>query len=383
MASLLSLPNEILLEISSFQSIADQNSFRQTNQRLAYLLRDIPINTVFRTQHKIYGLKALYFFASQNSITRVQALLDRGILSFIESSDNIINGAVEQYTEATLGTLLECGISGDLPDECGWRPLIVAIVVRRVEMIRVLLSEEKYGVNVNASLEECGTPLMIATKVGFQEGVSMLLQSSKIEVNATEPGGWSSLQISINKGEIGIMKLLLSDPRVDVSTRNGTSPTPLICAVKSGNTDIVQLLLQHPRLEIYPTLSGHTALHEAAKYHNTTILKILLQDKRFDVNAKDERGFTPLHIASYCSEEAVRALLEDSKTEVNILNQYSSTPLHIAALSGTFKTVVMLLADSRTDIFCQDIRGETALYIMKNRRAGSIARRYLNNLERG
>ncbi|KAG0637900.1 ankyrin repeat-containing domain protein [Tuber brumale] len=379
--SLLFLPNEILLEISHFQSLADQNSLLRTNYRLAYLFQHVLIDTLFSTQDKIHGRRALYAFASRNDITNVQALLDRGILSFIGSPVRIINKAIKSQTVATLRTLLDCGITTDIPDGRGWRPLIVAILTKKIEMVRLLVSKEEYGVNINTPLPQQGTPLMVATKAGFTEIVKVLLENPNLEVNATEPGGWSVLQIAINRKIISIVKLLLADSRTDISTLNGTILTPLMCAVKGKCVEIIQLLIQHSRFELYPTLSGNTPLHEAAKMKDTTILKMLLQDERMDINAMNERQFTPLHIASYCSEEAVRVLLDDGRADINACSQYDSTPLHIAALCGTEATVQMLLEDSRTNIHLLDIRRETALYIMMYRRVGGIGRAFLVDQE--
>ncbi|KAG0138551.1 ankyrin repeat-containing domain protein [Tuber indicum] len=369
--SLLSLPNEILLEISYVLSIIDQNSLLQVNRRLAYLLQYGLMDTVFRTQNKIYGQRALYFFASRNDATSVQALLDRGVLSFIGSSGTVLNKAIKRHTVTTLSTLLNCGMNAEVPDERGWTPLMLTILAKRLDMMQVLLSKTEYKVDINKTLQEHGTPLMIAAKIGFTDAVAMLLEHSDIEVNVTEPGGWSALQISINKKMVDILNLLLADSRVDISTLNGTFLTPLMCAVKSKDANIVQLLLQHPRLKIYPTARGNTPLHEAAKLDDTTILKMLLHDKRMDVNAVNVGQFTPLHVACFCCDEAIRVLLDDGRADINALSQYSSTPLHIAALCGTLAAVQMLLEDPRIDIHRQDIRRETALYIIMHRRAAA------------
>ncbi|KAG0637901.1 ankyrin repeat-containing domain protein [Tuber brumale] len=374
--TLLSLPNELLLEITNYQLLSDQNSFLQTNRHLAWLFSGILIDTLFHTRDKIRGRRAIYAFASQNDIAGVQRLIDRGILEFIGSPSSIIITAIASQKATTLRILLDCGLNADIPDDHGWRPILFAILHRRIEMVQLLLSKPEYGINPNRHLDESESLLIVAIKAGYPDIVKILLEHPDMDVNATEPLGRSGLQISIYHKMIDIVKLLLAHPKTNINITNSRTLTPLNYAIQSESEDIVLLLLQHPRLNIYaPIRQGNTPLHEAARLKNSTILKILLHDERMNIimNALNANEYTPLHVACGSSEEAVKVLLDDGRSDVNARgNQFIETPLHIAALYGSDATCNMLQEDARVDISLRNIWGRTALSIIKNRQGECI-----------
>ncbi|KAG0637902.1 ankyrin repeat-containing domain protein [Tuber brumale] len=411
-----SLPNEILRAICLLLSFTDQYSLLRTNRHLALIIPYFLTDFLFRSRNTINGRKALYSFASRNDTMSVHALLNRGILSFAGPPACILNMAIEKQNKIALQTLLDCGISANIPDHHLLRPLHFAVITEKVEMVQVLLSKKEYGVDINSPIGECitpltartnsglldvicsleqsdregplvyfgistdpeehATPLILAVEAGFVEIVCLLLKSPDVDINTSGEMGCTALQCAIYKQDMSILQLLLADSRVDISTVNGAIVTPLLLAIRTENKEIVQLLLQDSRLNISaPIPDGITPLHEAVKLKDTTILKILLQDKRLNINAPSVYQMTPLHEANLYSEEAVKVLLEDSRIDVNARNVWGQTPLHLAARYRSETTIRMFLQDPRVDVYIRDaLLSHTALDTGLYTRGGDIGR---------
>ncbi|MCP5046433.1 MAG: ankyrin repeat domain-containing protein, partial [bacterium] len=96
---------------------------------------------------------------------------------------------------------------------------------------------------VNEGREKDGvTPLHIACKKGWVEGVKLLLNSPRIEVNkVTKPKGWFPIHFACFYGRLEVLKLLLSYSQsmaekgfkrgiIDLNKSNSEGATPLFFA---------------------------------------------------------------------------------------------------------------------------------------------------------
>ncbi|KAG0138634.1 ankyrin repeat-containing domain protein [Tuber indicum] len=373
--SFLTLPNELFLEISSWLSLADQNSLFRTNRRLAGMLPGVLIDTVFRAQDKEHGRRVLCAFASLKDNATVGAFLDRGILSFVGTGPNVIRCAMETENVTTVQTLLDCGVSADDTDDSGWTPIHYAAITGSAGMMRVLLSKAEYGIDVNMSWGDVSTPLIYATVRGFTEVVSVLLRHHSIEVNWVGPEGCSALQYAIWYEMIGILDLLLADSRADINTPNGTAMTPFMCAIRSGRKESLKRLLQNPRLDVsWGSPDDDPPLHAAIYNGDATILMMLLKDERINVHSVDASGSTALHEACAFREDLVQVLLEDGRADVNARNRSGCTPLHVAVRAHKETIVSQLLQDFRIDILAKDNQEQTALCLARRVCGGNIVR---------
>ncbi|KAG0138628.1 ankyrin repeat-containing domain protein [Tuber indicum] len=371
----LTLPNQIFLEISDWLSLRDQCSLFSTNGHLSRLLPHVLFRTAFRTRSKEYARGALYALASRNDLSGVLTLLNCGILSFTGSAASVITGAIKTNNEVTLRTLLDGGVSATgIDEDREWTPFQVAAITGNAAMMKVLLSKDEYGIDVNETWEGVLTPLMYAIMSGAPEAVRVLLEHHGIEVNALASDGRSALQCAIMYNEIGALKLLLEDSRVDLGTPNGNTMTVLMAGVDCGHVEALELLLQSPRIDVSDrSLDGRTPLHVATYRTDTTILEILLKQSRININAADTSGCTALHEASRFSAAAVQMLLHDGRADVNARNIGGCTPLHMAVLEENMATIRVLLQDLRVDIFIKNNEGQTPLSIARNLDVEDIA----------
>jgi ankyrin repeat protein len=96
---------------------------------------------------------------------------------------------------------------------------------------------------------------------------------------------------------------------------------------------ILKFIVHHPMINVnQQSLSGWTALHDAARLNNTPMIEELLKHPEIDVNVPEKHfNETPLHIAAYNKHmSALRMLLKHPKINRGLRNSIKETALDIA-----------------------------------------------------
>lgn len=231
MASLLSLPNEILLLVVERLGPKDVNSFLQTNRRLAFLF----------TQHlhklaiqDVDDFTALQWAAWSGHKSLARLVLEKGAdINYLPSADE-----EDKHYKTALHFACEKG------DE---------------DMVQLLL-EHRADTSIRIPLRGTmagTTALHMAVKSGSENIVATLL-SHGVNPSATDINGNSPLIWAIGSNNIGILRLLL-DRGADLSlTPKGT--TPLHWAARLGHDDMVRMLLAYGADSGIQDTTGLTAL---------------------------------------------------------------------------------------------------------------------------
>jgi len=152
---LLSLPNELILQVSRIQSIQELNSFSKTNRRLNLLITPVLIDRVYRlcARDETYATKTLYWAAECKAVSVARTLLEKGILFCMPTNGWLLNNIISTLgrpdaAKSAVETLLECGVEADSRGYKGWTPLILASFHGYVDTVRLLVLHRE--VNVNA-----------------------------------------------------------------------------------------------------------------------------------------------------------------------------------------------------------------------------------------
>lgn len=362
---LLSLPNELILQVSRIQSIQELNSFSKTNRRLNLLLAPVLIDRVYQlcTRDGKYATNTLYLAAECKAVSVVRALLDKGILLCVPTSGRLLNNIISTLgrpdaAKAAVETLLECGVEADSRGYQGWTPLILASFHGYVDTVRLLVSHR--DVNVNAQDDDLRTSLAIAAQRGYKDVVQILLSHPLIDVNLADQSRCTPLHTTAGgmiRGGEEIVKLLLEDTRVDVNVINKVGWTPLHIAAATGTAAAVRLLCDDPRVNVNaPNKSGWPPLQLAAERLAEGPLRVLLDCERVDVNLA-----RPLHsVIRGRKEVLVRILVADKRVDVNARDsETGDTPLHIAALLSFDVAVMLLLRRGDIDLSATNAEGKT------------------------
>ena len=137
----------------------------------------------------------------------------------------------------------------------------------------------------------------LACKNGQVTLIKNLLKA-KVDINALDTEGLSSLHWAAIIGNAEVTKLLISEgANIEIK---GTifKSSPLLFACQNGRTKIVETLLENGADINAKSSNGTRAIHFAAQSGKTEIVKILLQ-KGLDINCKNDDGETPLYYAMY------------------------------------------------------------------------------------
>ena len=225
-------------------------------------------------------------------------------------------------------------------------------------------------VDINCTLVNDITPLMIASSCGHIETVQVLLQGGA-NVNSTDSDGYSPLVYAItgHKSPQVIEQLLKSGAQPNIFINDQSIADK---ARKEGREDICKLLEQFNVLnttqkeeeeEQQLHLSSGLAISiiEAAKKGNIEVVKLLLKENT-DVNIRNEDGWTALMLASHNGHMQVIEVLLKENADVNIQSEKGMTALMLASRYGHTQIVELLIKEN-ADVNDQDKEGWTALMI--------------------
>lgn len=146
-------------------------------------------------------------------------------------------------------------------------PLIQAINLRRLEMIKILI---EVGADPNLCQDVYATPLGLAVSLGNIEVIKLLL---RVGANPNHGGiDGSTLERAIRIERLDIIKILI-DAGADLNNKNQS----LIYAVNNGKFEIVKFLVETDSVYIKAkNRDGETALDKAIYWEYQEIVDYLL-----------------------------------------------------------------------------------------------------------
>jgi quinoprotein dehydrogenase-associated probable ABC transporter substrate-binding protein len=196
-----------------------------------------------------------------------------------------------------------------------------AVVADDAERVRYLIA---HGVDLNARFLDGTTALTNATRFGFNDLVTVLLDG-KADPNATDISEWTPLMFAA----------WIDDPAV-----------------------VRQLVKAGGKLELADT-KGLTALGVAAQNGKAKALEALVTSGA-DVNKTvGTAGYTPLMLASIASSEDIASFLIAHGADVNAKNAGGVTALMVVAANNTAR-IGSLLLKSGADASAKSEDGRTA-----------------------
>lgn len=294
--SLLSLPNELLLQVGeSMEDPWDVNSLIRANHRLHSLLTP-HLHTLALRPRKYPGpVLPLCWAAHKGHTPLVHLLLSKGALP-------------------------------ETPDpENGDTALHYALTARLHQnptspILQYLL---KHTENPNVSNPHEGSTLLHrAASAGAVEELTLLLETPKIDVNAcTSATGDTPLTRAVSFNHPAATKLLLrhgANPNV----LTGAGQSPLSLAVKLQNAEVVTELLRHSADAVLQLpLDGQTVLHQAVCAANSEGIVRLLLRRGVNADVRNRQGRTPLDEAVLLGHEGAAEVLLEGGAKVDVWSE--------------------------------------------------------------
>lgn len=240
-------------------------------------------------------------------------------------------------------------------DAEGNNGLLLACKSQQVDMLRYLLHEQ--GSSIVVANYEGKTPLMMAVELENVELIRVILDALALQdkdaINRQDVLGNTSMHIAAAKDNTALLKELLS-VNSNLGLPNNDGDTPLIIASKlSERSDhyrsSVRLLSSRMKPEELDRQNnrGDTAIHFIT---NTTLISHLVQCGA-NPEVDNYAGWTPLlKWALHDNAAVVKCLLETGRVNVLMVDSRGYSPLHMACLRGNLEMVQMLQAQTPIDL---------------------------------
>ena len=226
----------------------------------------------------------------------------------------------------------------------------------------------KAGSDPNLQLEDGGTPLYVASQLGYTDIVRLLIQANANPNLQLLSDGSSTLHIASQRGHADVVRVLLqANANPNCQAKGGN--TALLIACFNGDSAIVDMLLRAHADPNIPSDGNVTPLHKATQNGYCDVVNMLLKANA-NPNVQADNGATPLHIPSQNGLFNVVELLLEAKANPNIQADNGSTPLFMASQCGHANIVGLLLAaKANPDFVC---KCQVALHIASARGHSNI-----------
>jgi len=225
----------------------------------------------------------------------------------------------------------------------GQTPFLIACRCGYIEIVELLLNDERIGVDINKANEYLRTPFWIACFEGHIKVMKLLLNDKRTDINKATLEDWTPLYLACFEGCSEVVKLLLNDQRVDVNQANNDGKTPFWIACGNEYIEIVKLLLNDERVDVNKGNFEGTPLHCICQNNQFEIVQFILVMRRdVNLNAKDNNGKLPIDIArereqmgiygwerSRESEEKCRERKMNCAKIIELLESFERNPIKI------------------------------------------------------
>jgi ankyrin repeat protein len=214
--------------------------------------------------------------------------------------------------------------------------------------------------------------ICICAEYGFERGISRLLElgniSTAIRRHSVRPFKWTALHVAIWFGHTALVEILHANGwSLTQEDSKGRSIVEL--AASQGHVELVQKLLAAHCSAEHRDQDGHTPLHFAVSGPggDNALLLECLHVAGCNVRKASVSGETALHQAAQLNHSTAAAWLLGKGALVGATDRFSNTPLHFAAYYNAVRVVEILLSynadvnqtavDGRTPLHCASQAG--------------------------
>jgi ankyrin repeat protein len=434
---LLSLPNELVLEVARQLPDNDLSALMWTNKHMCTLLA--PLRYRDRYMDLVIAVKKRQPMAITLLMDRMQVDLHAIPVSILDpnTDGNLLTVAIaacpykamkgdSQSLMKTLKLLIANGVNIDQTDDMGFAPIHHAVNCNRMKDVVALLLDK----GANGGVRDCvgRTPMHYAAKWNhgriLGELISRGLDVEEWDCQGDAPihlamesvidstfvcGSSEATAVELTK-RMKSLRLLAETGAVDVPTRDdGATPLHRVIDPKGMHhycrgshiiaRSMAKILLENGADPNARDYDGKSVIHIAVEKPNIGLLEALIAltnpSEPIDLNScvRNKIGDSPLHHAirnnpcgchdddlSFCLRGFVVDSLIGLGVKVDLQNRNLETPLHLVAgkeYSCSHAVEMLILAGARVDI--PDALGESPVHIAAEMRREDTIRLLLKN----
>jgi ankyrin repeat protein len=242
-------------------------------------------------------------------------------------------------------------------------PFMICTINQSIDLCNLLIEK-----NVSLTKKDIHSrqSIHIACQIGNYELVSLLLNSSTINLNVLDDNHRNCLFYAIDNGDEKIVNLLIEN-NITIKIRDIVGDTPLHKAVQH-QTNAYQLTNSLLKTQAGKDLINEVAADEmkpillAANCKQAEVIYLLIKNG-VDLKAVDIEHHTALHLA--CKNDCMKSvfyLIEFGGLNVNELDCYRQTPIFYAYASNDYNLVQYLIS-SGAEIDVRDSQNYLPIHI--------------------
>jgi uncharacterized protein len=270
------------------------------------------------------GSTALHYAASMGRVAVVEILV-KSLISiradltvFNDTGNTALHIAVEEGHVAVVEVLVSNGMDVDLlrakpatKDDVGdLSAVMIASVKGHVGTLEILLPRSR---NINLCDSKKRTALLLAIVHKQVEAVRLLLSQKMINIELEDDYGGTPLIAAATFGISSIIPDLVARG-AQLNRRTDLVCAPIVQAVACGHTETARTLLSIPGIDVntISPLTGRTPLHYAVSWGNAELVELLISHGA-DLHIRDNvNGFRPIEYALYFNDQRILDLLRAS-----------------------------------------------------------------------
>ena len=261
---------------------------------------------------------------------------------------------------AAVRFLLQHGANVNMYSHRGSCLIHEAVNARSLDVLQILLEDDKIDVNAPHLMKYGMAALAIAAHEDYPEIAIALLQHDKVEINIEDLKGNTALSHAIAAAGIEVAECILDrqERGVILDTKNWKGSTALSLAAEKGmDYLVVKLLSKGADPSVKDDQGGGTAILRAIGGNRLSTVRIMLEHG-VDIDCLDDEDRGLLHGAATDGRDEIVQLLLDKGLDPDCIDKRGKTPLHDASRGGYFTTVRTLL-DRGAKAWLVDYTGRT------------------------
>jgi len=211
------------------------------------------------------SLIAFELFFSEHKVSEQQSDEDTVRFTLTDADRALFKAVRDNDLKEVLRSLRE-GYRADAVNKRGATPLMTAVALNRVDMVRELIASDRTARDTNSILVYAvvqNRPEIVKELVKFSSGV-----------NSPDRNGYTPLLYAVTRNNVNVARVLLN-AGADVNAQSRAGVTPLIAAVTVGRPDMVSELLKAGADVDALSPSGETAMSIARQRSRQVIIALL------------------------------------------------------------------------------------------------------------